>query len=549
MSTSEDKPELSRVHQEGDVEIVDRSQKDKDEEEEGKGGFLDKVKDFIHDIGEKIEGTIGFGKPTADVSAIHIPKINLERADIVVDVLVKNPNPVPIPLIDINYLVESDGRKLVSGLIPDAGTLKAHGEETVKIPLTLIYDDIKSTYNDINPGMIIPYRIKVDLIVDVPVLGRLTLPLEKCGEIPIPKKPDVDIEKIKFQKFSMEETVAILHVRLENMNDFDLGLNDLDCEVWLCDVSIGKAEISDSIKLDKNGSGLINVPMTFRPKDFGSALWDMIRGKGTGYTIKGNVDVDTPFGAMKLPIIKEGGSTRLKKEDDDDDDENLAEKPYFFSLFRAMAALVALCRARATASSSLFNSVIRPAFRKFSTGFADAQNKSLVAQMKEEMLHMDINSMVGSSMPLVMMRIGTIIHNIEMNPGQGAKMVRAAGTNAKILKEPASGKCLIKLPSGNTKWINARCRATIGTVSNPSHGTKKLYKAGQSRWLGIRPKVRGVAMNPCDHPHGGGEGKSKSSGSRGRTSVSPWGKPCKGGYKSASVKKKKKRLAEAAAKM
>ncbi|CAN7138302.1 unnamed protein product [Brassica rapa subsp. narinosa] len=310
MSTSENK-----------VEIVDRGHKEEEEKEEGKGGFLDKVKDFIHDIGEKIEGTIGFGKPTADVSAIHIPKINLERADIVVDVLVKNPNPVPIPLIDIDYLVESDGRKLVSGLIPDAGTIKAHGEETVKIPLTLIYDDIKSTYNDINPGMIIPYRIKVDLIVDVPVLGRLTLPLEKRGEIPIPKKPNVDVEKIKFQKFGMEETVAILHVRLENMNDFDLGLNDLDCEVWLCDVSIGKAEISDSIKLDKNGSGLVNVPMTFRPKDFGSALWDMIRGKGTGYTIKGNVDVDTPFGAMKLPIIKEGGETRLKKEDDDDDDE------------------------------------------------------------------------------------------------------------------------------------------------------------------------------------------------------------------------------------
>ncbi|KAL0711292.1 hypothetical protein Bca4012_018270 [Brassica carinata] len=311
MSTSENK-----------VEIVDRGQKEEEkEEEEGKGGFLNNVKGFIHGIGEKIEGTIGFGKPTADVSAIHIPKINLERADIVVDVLVKNPNPVPIPLIDIDYLIDSDGRKLVSGLIPDAGTIKAHGEETVKIPLTLIYDDIKSTYNDINPGMIIPYRIKVDLIVDVPVLGRLTLPLEKRGEIPIPKKPNVDIEKIKFQKFSLEETVAILHVRLENLNDFELGVNDLDCEVWLCDVSIGRAEISDSIKLDKNGSGLINVPMTFKPKDFGSALWDMIRGKGTGYTIKGNVDVDTPFGGMKLPIIKEGGETRLKKEDDDDDDE------------------------------------------------------------------------------------------------------------------------------------------------------------------------------------------------------------------------------------
>ncbi|KAF2581199.1 hypothetical protein F2Q70_00008808 [Brassica cretica] len=115
MSTSENK-----------VEIVDRAHKEEEKEEDGKGGFLDKVKDFI---GEKIEGAIGFGKPTADVSAIHIPKINLERADIVVDVLVKNPNPVPIPLI------ESDGRKLVSGLIPDAGTIKAHGEETVDFDL------------------------------------------------------------------------------------------------------------------------------------------------------------------------------------------------------------------------------------------------------------------------------------------------------------------------------------------------------------------------------------------------------------------------------
>ncbi|CAN6844970.1 unnamed protein product [Brassica oleracea] len=520
MSTSENK-----------VEIVDRGHKEEEEKEEGKGGFLDKVKDFIHDIGEKIEGTIGFGKPTADVSAIHIPKINLERADIVVDVLVKNPNPVPIPLIDIDYLVESDGRKLVSGLIPDAGTLKAHGEETVKIPLSLIYDDINSTYNDINPGMIIPYRIKVDLIVDVPVLGRLTLPLEKRGEIPIPKKPNVDVEKIKFQKFSLEETVAILHVRLENMNDFDLGLNDLDCEVWLCDVSIGKAEISDSIKLDKNGSGLVNVPMTFRPKDFGSALWDMIRGKGTGYTIKGNVDVDTPFGAMKLPIIKEGGETRLKKEDDDDE--------------------VGIC------SSCLFTYKIehftsRPLrFVGIFEGFADVvQNKTLVAEMKEKMLHMDMNSMIGSSMPLGMMRIGTIINNIQMNPKQGAKLVRAAGTNAKILKEPSSGKCLIKLPSGDTRWINSSCRATIGEVSNLSHGVKKkLRKAGESRWLGIRPKVRGLAKSPCDHPHGGGEGKSKSSGSRGRTSVTPWGKPCKGCYKSASVKKKKKRLAAREAKM
>ncbi|KAL2506111.1 Late [Abeliophyllum distichum] len=314
-------------------EVVEREVKDKEHEEdkkdEEKGGFIEKVKDFIQDIGEKIEETIGFGKPTADVTGIHFPHINLEKADIVVDILVKNPNPIPIPLIDINYLIESDGRKLVSGLIPDAGTIHAHGSETVKIPVSLIYDDIKNTYDDIKPGSIIPYRIKVDLIVDVPVFGRLTLPLEKTGEIPIPYKPDIDIDKIKFEKFSFEETIANLHLKLENKNDFDLGLNALDYEVWLCDVSIGCAELKKSAKLEKNGITYIDIPITFRPKDCGSAIWDMIRGKGTGYSMKGNIDVDTPFGAMKLPISKEGGTTRLKKkkedrdyDDDDDDDED-----------------------------------------------------------------------------------------------------------------------------------------------------------------------------------------------------------------------------------
>ncbi|KAI0510692.1 hypothetical protein KFK09_011301 [Dendrobium nobile] len=306
-------------------EVVEREVKEKkhkdEEKNEEKGGFLDKVKDFIQDIGEKIEGAIGFGKPTADVKGVHIPSINLHKAEIVFDVLVSNPNPIPIPLIDINYLIESDGRKLVSGLIPDAGTIHAHGSETVKIPVVLIYDDIKNTYDDIKPGSIIPYTVKVDLIVDVPIIGRLTIPLEKKGEIPVPYKPDVDVEKIHFEKFSFEETIATLHLKLENKNDFDLALNKLDYEIWLSEMSIGSAELNDSTKFEKNGISKMQIPIAFRPKDFGSALWDMIRGRGTGYSIKGNIDVDTPFGAMKLPISKEGGTTRLKKGEDDDGED------------------------------------------------------------------------------------------------------------------------------------------------------------------------------------------------------------------------------------
>ncbi|XP_060211346.1 uncharacterized protein LOC132638512 [Lycium barbarum] len=301
--------------------------KDKEDKEDEKkdGGFVEKVKDFIEDVGEKIEEKVGFGKPTADVTAVHFPHINLKKAEIVADVLLKNPNSIPIPLIDINYLIESDGRKLVSGMIPDAGTIHALGSETVKIPVNLVYDDIKSTYRDIKPGSIIPYRIKVDLIVDVPVFGRLTLPLEKKGEIPVPHKPDIDLEKIHFKKFSSEETVAVLKLKLENKNDFDLALNGLDYDVWLSDVNIGGAELEKSAKIGKNGISYMDLPIMFRPKDFGSALWDMLRGRGTGYTMKGHINVDTPFGAMKLPINKEDGTTCLKKKKEDggsDDDED-----------------------------------------------------------------------------------------------------------------------------------------------------------------------------------------------------------------------------------
>jgi hypothetical protein len=106
-----------------------------------------------------------------------------------------------------------------------------------------------------------------------------------------------------------------------------------------------------------------------------------------------------------------------------------------------------------------------------------------------------LNSKVGNSIPLADIRMGTWVHDIECHPGQGAKLARAAGTYAIIIKEPAS-QCLVRLPSGVEKLIDSRCRATIGIVSNPNHGARKLRKAGQSRWLGRRPIVRGVAMNP-----------------------------------------------------
>jgi large subunit ribosomal protein L2 len=129
----------------------------------------------------------------------------------------------------------------------------------------------------------------------------------------------------------------------------------------------------------------------------------------------------------------------------------------------------------------------------------------------------------GNAMRLSAMPIGSIIHNIEMKPGKGGQIARSAGTYAQYLGRDA-GYAILRLNSGEVRRVRLECMATVGAVSNPDHMNEVISKAGRNVWKGKRPHVRGTAMNPIDHPHGGGEGRTKG----GRNPVTPWGKPTKG---------------------
>ena len=140
---------------------------------------------------------------------------------------------------------------------------------------------------------------------------------------------------------------------------------------------------------------------------------------------------------------------------------------------------------------------------------------------------------IGNCLPIENIPVGTLIHNIELNPGQGGKLVRTAGGEAQLMAK--EGKYAhVKLPSGEMRLVLAKCRATIGTIGNTDHGNIKLGKAGRKRHMGIRPTVRGSVMNPVDHPHGGGEGRAPV-GHAGP--LTPWGKPALG-YKTRQKNKK-----------
>ena len=137
---------------------------------------------------------------------------------------------------------------------------------------------------------------------------------------------------------------------------------------------------------------------------------------------------------------------------------------------------------------------------------------------------MDFN--VGNNFPLAIIPPSTKIHCVELLPGKGAQIARGAGTAAELVNINDDGYAQIKMPSGETRLVNAKCRATIGEVGNDDHNRISLGKAGRNRWLGRRPRVRGMVMNPVDHPNGGGNGKSKGGGG-GQHLVSPWGQLAK----------------------
>ncbi|MBU3091363.1 50S ribosomal protein L2 [Clostridium sp. CM028] len=144
----------------------------------------------------------------------------------------------------------------------------------------------------------------------------------------------------------------------------------------------------------------------------------------------------------------------------------------------------------------------------------------------------DSDIKVGNTLPIINIPTGSTIHNIELQVGKGAQLVRSAGSSAQLMAKEGE-YAQVRLPSGEVRYVRVNCRATIGTVSNVTHGIVNIGKAGRKRHLGFRPTVRGSVMNPCDHPHGGGEGKSPIGHA---SPMTPWGKPALG-YKTRKTKK------------
>lgn len=174
--------------------------------------------------------------------------------------------------------------------------------------------------------------------------------------------------------------------------------------------------------------------------------------------------------------------------------------------------------------------------------YADGEKRYILApnglQVGDKLLSgPEADIKVGNALPLKNIPVGTLVHNVELKIGKGGQMVRSAGTSAQLMAKE-NDQALLRLPSGEVRKVHVNCRASIGMIGNLEHENITIGKAGRSRWLGIRPENRGVAMNPCDHPHGGGEGRSPVGR---KNPVTKWGK-CAMGTKTRSKKKASEKL-------
>jgi len=251
--------------------------------------------------------------PNARITSVKLDNIRLDSATLLFDVEIKNNYAVALPLVNVDYNLASNAKPFLSGKADIQGTVPAKETKTIPLQVQINYLELLKVLKDVRPGAVIPYEAKMNLSVNAPAVGPIKLPISKSGDLPIPTVPEVKITQIKWDKLSLDEASARVQLHCVNKNQFAMNLAKLSYSLSLGDVEVGKSSLSQSTSFAASGGeGTIEIPISFSPKNFGFALFKMLAGKGSDYKLEGNLDVNTPFGQMSLPLSKKGETKFIK---------------------------------------------------------------------------------------------------------------------------------------------------------------------------------------------------------------------------------------------
>jgi len=252
------------------------------------------------------------GKPTARIIGTEMKNLSLERIDLIFNVEVANPYAVNLPLVDLTYNVNSGGTSLLQGNIKPSGAVQAHGTSLIQVPARITFASLLKTLKGVKPGSVVPYKADLTLGVDAPVVGLLTLPLSKTGELPVPAAPEVELSSFEIAKLNLDETKATAKLQVKNTNSFALSLSKLSIELALGANKIVDTSLAQSAKIAPGQTVAVDVPLSFSPRSFGVTVINLLRGNKSAYSLVGSLEAGTPYGPLVLPFNRNGNTTITK---------------------------------------------------------------------------------------------------------------------------------------------------------------------------------------------------------------------------------------------
>ncbi len=248
----------------------------------------------------------GVQKPAARIRDANLQDLTAESVALAVDVEVTNPYAVALPLLDLDYRIESGGAVLASGRADLDGSIAPRASRTLTIPATLRFSEILGVLGGVRPGEIVPYLLDAALSVDAGGLGTIALPLRTEGELPIPAVPKVELTRMSWESLSLQEATAVLRLRVTNTNSFTADLTELAYGLSLADLPVIETTVAQRASFAAGAARELAIPVSFRPMDLGIAAMRVLGGEGASYRLAGTMSFDTPFGPIALPYEQAG---------------------------------------------------------------------------------------------------------------------------------------------------------------------------------------------------------------------------------------------------
>lgn len=239
-------------------------------------------------------------KPTAKLTGTRLANIDFDKVDIIFDLAVKNKNPIELNLAGLDYDLKIENQSLVSGVTAKAVKLKANSTSAVQLPVTLKFDDLKKLPGELWDKDKLAYDLQTTFNIKLPIIGNYAIPVDKQGEVPVPKMPDIKIKDVKVKNLSFTSAEVIAQIEVYNPNDFNLGLNNMDYQLKVNQDNWGHGKINKSINIAKKSKGIIEIPVKLNLLTAGKSAYDILINKSPiDYQLKGNVTINSALELLK----------------------------------------------------------------------------------------------------------------------------------------------------------------------------------------------------------------------------------------------------------